>query len=159
MISLIYHVVSEVHKSLDKNTNYILLVDDDKDILNLYSEFLRLNGFPVVAFDDPIKALNFARDNISTLSIVITDYKMPEISGIELIKKIYDTSNGDNTIKFILISAYLKENLIHLDDTFVNISNNDDRSTELSLKIHKQLEKPLTLESLRASIYELYKQC
>jgi len=134
----------------------ILLVDDDKDILDLYSEYLKLNGLSIIAYDNPTKAIDFAQANISTISIVITDYKMPEISGIDLIKKIYDMSNGDNTIKFILISAYIKENLIDLNDNFIQVNNNDDSSTELSLKIDKILEKPLTLELLRSSIYELY---
>jgi len=89
---------------MDKSKSYILLVDDDKDILDLYSEYLKLNGLPIVAYDNPTKAIDFAQANISAISIVITDYKMPEISGLDLIKKIYEMSNGDNTIKFLRIA-------------------------------------------------------
>ena len=66
---------------MNNNTNnnkYILLVDDEKDILFLYSECLKSDGYQIVSFDNPIEALNYLNknDNISNCSLVITDYKI-----------------------------------------------------------------------------------
>ena len=61
-------------------------------------------------FDNPIEALNYLdkNENISHCSLVITDYKMPQMSGIDLIKKIRE-KDMNYKIKTILISAYLKD--------------------------------------------------
>ena len=72
----------------NNNDNYILLVDDEKDILELFTEYLSSNGFNIVSFQNPKAALNYFYQNESNCSIVITDYKMPQMSGIDLIKKI-----------------------------------------------------------------------
>jgi DNA-binding response OmpR family regulator len=63
-------------------------VDDEKDILELFTEYLSSNGFNIVSFQNPKAALNYFYHNESNCSIVITDYKMPQMSGIDLIKKI-----------------------------------------------------------------------
>ncbi|HET7644785.1 MAG TPA: response regulator [Nitrososphaeraceae archaeon] len=66
------------------NNSYILLVDDEKDILLLYGICLTSDGYQTVSFDNPIEALNYLKnDNISHCSLVITDYKMPQMSGID----------------------------------------------------------------------------
>jgi len=49
--------------SIETNTNdyantinkYILLVDDEKDILELYTEYLTSNGLKIIPFSDPWK--------------------------------------------------------------------------------------------------------
>jgi YesN/AraC family two-component response regulator len=50
----------------------------------------KFRWFQTVSFDNPLEAINYLekKDNISLCSLVITDYKMPQISGIDLIKKI-----------------------------------------------------------------------
>ena len=75
-------------KSSNNNDYYILLVDDEKDILDLFTEYLSSNGFNTISFQNPIKALNYFYQNQSNCSLVITDYKMPQMSGIDFIKKI-----------------------------------------------------------------------
>ncbi|HET8793714.1 MAG TPA: response regulator [Nitrososphaeraceae archaeon] len=76
-------------KNHNNNNNYILLVDDEKDILFLYTEWSKFDGYKVVSFDNPIEALSFLNknDNISNCSLIKTDYKMPQMPGIDLIKK------------------------------------------------------------------------
>ena len=76
-------------KSFTNNDyHYILLVDDEKDILDLFSEYLSSNGFSTISFQNPMEALNYFYQNISNCSMVITDYKMPQMSGLDFINKI-----------------------------------------------------------------------
>jgi CheY-like chemotaxis protein len=124
-------------------TNKILLVDDEEDILFFYRECLKSNGYQTVSFDNPIKALNYLEknENISNCSLVITDYKMPQMSGIDLIKRIrekYFTSK----IKTLLISAYLKTDL---------------KNNPYLEEIDKIIEKPVTSETLKKEVSELIK--
>ena len=50
---------------------------------------LKLYGYQIFSFDYHIEALNYLgkNDNISHCSFGMNDYKMPERSGIDLIKR------------------------------------------------------------------------
>jgi CheY-like chemotaxis protein len=124
------------------DNNYILLVDDEKDILFLYNVWLNSDGYQTVSFDNPVEALNYLgkNDNISDCSLVITDYKMPQMSGIDLIKKIRE-KDMNYKIKTMLISAYLKDSLLK-DNPYLE-------------KIDRVIEKPLTKDTLKRGISEL----
>src|SRR5215213_4263690 len=103
-----------------KNDYYILLVDDEKDILDLFSEYLSSNGFNTISFQNPIEALNYFYQNISNCYLVIADYKMPQMSGIDFIKKIREKDTADCKIKTIIISAYIKDNIPY-DKSYVTL--------------------------------------
>ena len=84
-------------------SSQILIIDDDEDILNLFSDFLKKEGYGVTSFLDPLKALEEIHRRPHRYSIIITDVKMPGISGIELIRRICKINHG---IKVIIISAF-----------------------------------------------------
>lgn len=81
----------------------ILVIDDDDDILNLFSDFLKKEGYGVTSFLDPLKALEEIHRRPLRYSIIITDVRMPGISGIELIRSICKINHD---IKVIIISAF-----------------------------------------------------
>ena len=124
----------------NNNDFYILLVDDEKDILDLFSEYLTSKGFNTISFDNPVNALKYFYQNQSNCSLVITDYKMHQMSGIDLIKKIKE-KDTDYKIKTIVISAFIKDNLPY-DKSYITM-------------IDKILEKPVYLDRLRKVIQEL----
>ena len=84
-------------------SSQILIIDDDEDILNLFSDFLKKEGYGVTSFLDPLKALEEIHRRPQRYSIIITDVRMPEISGIELIRRVCKINHG---IKVIIISAF-----------------------------------------------------
>ena len=127
-------------KSSNNNDFYILLVDDEKDILDLFSEYLSSNGFNTISFQNPLKALNYFYQNKSNCSLVITDYKMPQMSGLDLINKIREIDTNCK-IKTIVISAFIKDNLPY-DKSYITM-------------IDKILEKPVYLDRLKNEIQEL----
>lgn len=67
--------------------NCILVVDDDPYVLESVSKMLREYGYPVVSCASGEKAISQLFENDATL--VLTDIKMPGISGIELLEKIH----------------------------------------------------------------------
>ena len=67
-------------------TKDILLVDDDIDYLHLLSMLLKSEGFDVSATSDGIKALETLKHN--KFKMMITDFNMPEINGVELATKV-----------------------------------------------------------------------
>jgi DNA-binding NtrC family response regulator len=60
-----------------------LVLDDDPVVLRAVKEILVREGYQVTALTDPIDALAFAQD--SSLDVVITDVKMPNISGLDVL--------------------------------------------------------------------------
>jgi response regulator RpfG family c-di-GMP phosphodiesterase len=78
---------------------------------------------------------------LANCSLIITDYKMPQMSGLDFINKIRE-KDTDCKIKIMLISAFMK-NDVNVD----NILNN--------LKIDKVVEKPIRLESLKNEVKKL----
>ena len=129
-----------MESSTNDNYYYILLVDDEKDILDLFSEYLSFNGFNTISFQNPIEALDYFYQNINNCCLVIADYKMPQMSGIDFIKKIRE-KDTDCKIKTIVISAYIKDNIPY-DKSYV-------------MTVDKILEKPVYLDRLKKVVEEL----
>ncbi|MFH1837446.1 MAG: response regulator [Candidatus Omnitrophota bacterium] len=65
----------------------ILLVDDDKDMCSTLAAILKLdNKFEVDYTVSPLEALE--KIERTEYSLIIIDYKMPEMNGIELLEQI-----------------------------------------------------------------------
>ena len=120
--------------------NYILLVDDEKDVLALFDEYLTASRFNIISFDNPVKALEYFYENTNNCSLVITDYRMPQMSGLDFINKIRE-KDTNGKIKTIIISAYIKDNIPY-DKSYI-------------MKIDKILEKPVDLDRLKIEIQQL----
>ena len=72
--------------STAKNNKRIMIIDDDKDITNLFSIFLDYNGYVVNAYTNPVEAFNNFRKNSHDL--IVLDLKMPKMDGMTLYYKI-----------------------------------------------------------------------
>src|SRR5688572_6154268 len=64
----------------------ILVVDDERVIREILAEFLTLEGFSVHTVEDGEKALTELR--LRPYDLLITDLKMPRLSGLQLLEKI-----------------------------------------------------------------------
>ncbi|MBI3182211.1 MAG: response regulator [Myxococcales bacterium] len=76
----------------------ILVVDDDALILQALTRILTLEGYKVVAHSDPLRALE-ERD----FAVVITDFMMPNMNGIELLGHIKRVNPG--AVRLMLTAA------------------------------------------------------
>ena len=78
--------------STAKNNKRIMIIDDDKDITNLFSIFLEYNGYIVNAYTNPVETFNNFRKNSHDL--IILDLKMPKMDGMTLYHKIKKIDNN-----------------------------------------------------------------
>ena len=69
-----------------------MIIDDDKDITNLFSIFLEYNGYIVNAYTNPVEAFNNFRKNSHDL--IVLDLKMPKMDGMTLYHKIKEIDNN-----------------------------------------------------------------
>lgn len=81
----------------------ILIVDDEKDIITLYKEFMIRVGYDAICFTNPVLAFEHYKQFPDKYSLIITDLRMPGMSGIELAKKVRELNS---IVKIYLITAY-----------------------------------------------------
>lgn len=68
-----------------------IVVDDDTSFLALCALFLETDGFEVLEFSDPFRALDFLSKAKEHFCLLITDFNMPGMTGAELVKAIKET--------------------------------------------------------------------
>jgi two-component system, cell cycle response regulator CpdR len=116
-----------------KKNGSILVLDDDFDISNLLTISLKKRGYSVFAFTDPILALEHFKVNHSTYSLVITDLRMPGMSGFEFL---HNVKLVKPETKVILMSAFdIKGNI-----EFTSYSRDN--------AIEDFIQKPLAMKNL-----------
>jgi DNA-binding response OmpR family regulator len=79
-------------KNNNNKNKKIMIIDDDKDITNLFSTFLEYNGYIIDAYTNPVEAFhNFTKNSHD---LVILDLKMPKMGGMTLYHKIKEIDNN-----------------------------------------------------------------
>lgn len=69
------------------------MVEDDKDLQILISEYLQDYGYSCNIFSHPIQALQEFQTNASKYSIVVLDLGLPAMDGFDLFKKLKEIKN------------------------------------------------------------------
>lgn len=80
----------------------LIVVDDDPEVRIIISEFLEDSGYRVLQADGGASALMLLESHPET-RVVVTDIRMPDMSGVELADRATQRWNG---LKVILISGY-----------------------------------------------------
>ena len=128
--------------SSKRNQSRLLIVDDEKDLLFVYQKALKLAGMEISTFDNPDMAYKEFKENPEMYSLLLTDMRMPNMNGYELINKVKAIRPE---IKTILISAYD----ITPDEITRNLNPN--------IKLDGLICKPIALERLREIIIDVLK--
>ena len=69
----------------DQKIGKVLIVDDDRTIIKVVGLSLEIAGFEIESAESGPKALELVRDYRSTPDCVLLDYRMPGMSGIEVL--------------------------------------------------------------------------
>ncbi len=116
----------------------VLFVDDEDHILEEYEELFEDQKFKVQTINSPNKALELISSH--KFEVLISDHKMPEMSGIDLITKVRQTS--PDTVRIIL-TGYANKDLIK---DAVNLGD-----------VFRFLEKPCQPENLIVTVLDAIK--
>lgn len=134
---IIYKIISNYQekKKIQESkrlSDYILIVDDEPDIYEFTRTYLLKEGFKVSTVSDPRQVLG--QVEILKPSVVLLDVVMPDISGLELLKKIKEISPQTQ----VIIMTGLKDESICRE--------------AIELGASDYLVKPFSLEQLKAMI-------
>lgn len=110
----------------------ILLVDDDPVVRMLVSEYLSAFGHQVTAVEGGREC--FAALEGMAPDLVIVDYQMPEMSGLQVLERL-KSSEGTKSIPVIMLSA--------------NAVEGEDSS---GVKADKYVMKPFQLQEFLAAV-------
>lgn len=93
----------------------VAIVDDDLDITILFQEALKsLAGITVFTFTDPILALEHFQVNDYAYVLVISDFKMSGLNGMEFLNKI---KKLNQFVRTILMTAFAIDDRIFREYT------------------------------------------
>jgi len=110
----------------------ILLIDDDEWIRDSLRIFFEGEGCQVVVLETAEEGLAELQDQ--AYDLIIVDYKLPGLDGLEFLKR---TRDDHSDVMKILITAYRNDSIV---------------SEARKLKIQGFIEKPFTSESLMDSL-------
>ena len=123
--------VPEVEPVLvESGGQHILFVDDEETILSVAREAFPVFGYKITTFSHPEEALSAFQENPELFDLLITDMTMPQMTGVELAKKIMAC---DAQLPIILCSGY---------STLI------DRDSAREIGIREYVSKPVTAAKL-----------
>lgn len=95
------------HKNANSNFR-IIVVDDEKDILDIIQKYLQKWDFAVDVYYDPVMAIRNFKAKPESYSLLLTDIRMPGMSGIDLAQKIIGIRPD---VKVVLMTAFELEGM------------------------------------------------
>lgn len=128
----------EQKNKIISGTGTILLVDDETVVLEVSKEMLRALGYTVLTAQSGTDAIALYKENIHTITVVLLDMVMPDISGKETFQMMRKLNKD---AKIILSSGYSLNEEIQaiLDEGFSAFIQKPFTINELSIKIQQVL--------------------
>jgi DNA-binding NtrC family response regulator len=91
----------------------IMVVDDDHMVAAMIQDTLEDAGYQVIAFTDSKKALEEIPD--SGVELIISDYHMPDVSGLDLLKAVNEMQDKLGRRMSVIILSAQKDAMIALE--------------------------------------------
>lgn len=110
----------ELLQQAEKKT--ILLVEDERDVLNLVKRVLEINDFKVFAASDAEQALEIAAKNPDKINLLLTDVRLPKMNGVELSQRLQSEYPNIKTLFMSGYSDWINESMPKSDRKFTFIS-------------------------------------
>ena len=117
-----------------QHSGTLLLIDDESDVRESLTEFLRLHGYRLLIADDGDEGLRILKDHLSSVDMVITDLRMPRMDGLEVCRRAREMKPK---IPLFVITAYFGE------DAFFEL---------LQVGVDAVLKKPYRLEEVLSKV-------
>jgi len=123
----------------DKPLAKLLVVDDDSDMVQVLKVGLLKNRFLVDAFTNPEEALQSFKSDAGSYCLVLSDIRMPGLSGILLARKVKEINPA---VKTVLMTAF-------------EIRDNEFSKVFPSTHVDGFVQKPIGIRDLTDKILSL----
>ncbi len=123
-----------------KRLERLLVVDDNPDILQVLKlGLIRKSNLVVDAFTNPQEALQSFSSNPKAYRLMLSDIRMPQLSGIALARKIKEINSN---VKVVLMTAF-------------EVKDNQFSKVHTSARIDGFLQKPFSISDLNNKVLSL----
>lgn len=120
----------------------ILVVDDDAMVKSILVDYLEDMGFEaVIAAPSSEKALKAIQDNKNVIDLVISDWEMPSVSGLTLLKAVRNSPTRKKT-PFIMVTSQRSMERFKITQA-------------AQWQVSSYVMKPFRQESLRKKIWDV----
>jgi CheY-like chemotaxis protein/two-component sensor histidine kinase len=119
---------------------HVLCVDDDPAMVLMVDGLLRRNGYKVTTYEDPAAALARVKSDPRAFDVLVTDYNMPEMNGMELAAEVARAAPG---LPIIITSGFISDEM---------------RQRASDLEVGALLQKEYTLERLAGLVHAVLEQ-
>ena len=130
-------VAPNVLKLNSESRPFVLYVDDDTAVLKATTCLLEHQGFRVAGFSDQLAAMEALRSEPEQYDLVVADYNMPRVSGIDFAKFVRSLRKE---IPIVIITGLI-------DDTL--------RTQAASVGVQELIPKPFSLKSFSARLLQV----
>lgn len=144
------YIVSLISRVYQNSMTKVLIVDDSITVRSQLKYFLNSQLFKVLSADEPLNALKIIEKN-SDIKIIITDYNMPNLNGVEFLKVIRRnfsknkiavvgiSTNEKNAISFLkygandfVIKPFFKEEFVCRINNTAEVLENVNKLEEIA---------------------------
>jgi two-component system, cell cycle sensor histidine kinase and response regulator CckA len=123
----------------DKQLARLLIVDDDPDIVQVLKLGLQKDRFLVNAFTNPEEALQSFKSDAKSYWVVVSDMRMPALSGIQLARKVKEINPN---VKVVLMTGF-------------EIRDNEFSKVFPSTSVDGFVQKPIGIKELTNKILSI----
>ncbi len=103
----------EEGKNTSEQQKHVLLVEDQENVRSMVILLLKRLGYKVSYAVNGLDGLDMVRENPEGFDLIITDYNMPEMTGLEMVQQIYlDLPD----IPFVMLSGYSQDSIREIID-------------------------------------------
>lgn len=127
----------------------VLIIEDDLNLQQTTSEFLREEGYDVVAASNGIEGIQFAVEELP--DIILCDIAMPKLNGYEVFKFLSENSST-SSIPFVFLTAKTEKEDVRTgmqlgaDDYITKPFDFDELLTAIKVRIEKRNKLVLNYE-------------
>lgn len=90
----------------------ILIVEDEKDLLDSYRELVETASYATFTASDGYQALDLLAKNINNIDLVLLDLMMPGVDGLEVLRAIKSNPAKYGDIPVIILTNMTSESVI-----------------------------------------------
>ena len=97
---------------MSKDSNAVLIIEDEKDLLEKHSKIIEAGGYFCIKFANGQKGLEYLSKNKGVIDIVVLDLFMKGLNGLDVLKAIKGNTSKYGNLPVIILTNVASEPII-----------------------------------------------
>ena len=97
---------------MEGNKKKILVIEDNKDLINSYIEALETGSYDTLKALDGYQGLDIMSKNFGNIDLVLLDLMMPGVDGLEVLRTVKENEEKYGSVPIVILTNMTSENVI-----------------------------------------------